>query len=84
MNNRKRVRGRDQPTSTGHGLLLFVVLVPLLVYGQSLQYDYVQADDADLILKNRLFISQLGNIPNTFTRSYFEVDGDFCYLDMVY
>ena len=36
----------------------------------------VQADDADLILKNRLFISQLGNIPNTFTRSYFEVDGE--------
>ena len=52
------------------------MLVPLLVYGQSVQYDYVQADDADLILKNRLFISQLGNIPNTFTRSYFEVDGE--------
>ena len=51
-------------------------LIPLLVYGQSVQYDYVQADDADLILKNRLFISQLGNIPNTFTRSYFEVDGE--------
>ena len=76
VNNRKRVRGRDQPTSTGRGLLLFVVLVPLLVYGQSVQYDYVQADDADLILKNRLFISQLGNIPDTFTRSYFEVDGE--------
>ncbi|MGH9330769.1 MAG: hypothetical protein ACRD09_10015, partial [Vicinamibacterales bacterium] len=38
-------------------------------------FDYVQADDTDLIRGNISFLQNLRNIPDTFARSYFEVEG---------
>ena len=58
--------------------LFFVLaaLVPLLLYARTATFEFVQADDADLIAGNQAFLSSLGNAPRAFGRSYFEVDGE--------
>ncbi len=58
-------------------LLLIVSAVPLLLYARTIGFDFVHADDADLIAANQTFLSDLRNVPRAFTRSYFEVEGEF-------
>ena len=55
---------------------VFAALVPLLLYARTATFGFVQADDADLIAGNQAFLSNLGNAPRAFARSYFEVDGE--------
>jgi tetratricopeptide (TPR) repeat protein len=55
--------------------LAALVLVPLALYARVVTFDYVQADDTDLIRGNISFLQNLRNIPDTFARSYFEVEG---------
>jgi tetratricopeptide (TPR) repeat protein len=58
--------------------LFFVLtaLVPLLLYARTVTFDFVRADDVDLIAGNQAFLSDPTNLPGVFTRSYFEVEGD--------
>jgi protein O-mannosyl-transferase len=58
--------------------LAYVVVasVSLLLYARTATFDFVRADDEDLILGNRAFLTDVGNVPRAFTRSYFEVEGD--------
>lgn len=51
-------------------------IVPLLLYARVVTFDFVRADDLDLIAGNQTFLSDLSNLPRAFTRSYFEVEGD--------
>ncbi|MGH9349440.1 MAG: tetratricopeptide repeat protein [Vicinamibacterales bacterium] len=57
-------------------VFLFVAAVALLLYAPTATFDFVKADDEDLIAGNRAFLSDLRNVPRAFTRSYFEVDGE--------
>jgi hypothetical protein len=56
--------------------LLVTVLVPLLLYARTVSFDFVRADDLDLIAGNQPFLTDLSNLPRAFGRSYFEVEGD--------
>jgi hypothetical protein len=56
--------------------LLLAAIVPLLLYARTVTFDFVRADDLDLIAGNQAFLSDLSNVPRAFTRSYFEVEGD--------
>jgi hypothetical protein len=58
--------------------LFFVLaaLVPLLLHARTVTFDFVRADDLDLVAGNQAFLSDLSNAPRAFTRSYFEVEGD--------
>jgi protein O-mannosyl-transferase len=55
--------------------LAALVLVPLALYARVVTFDFVQADDTDLVRGNITFLQNLRNIPDTFARSYFEVEG---------
>ena len=55
---------------------VLAALVPLLLYARTVRFDFVRADDLDLIAANQPFLSDLSNLPRTFARSYFEVEGD--------
>lgn len=55
--------------------LLAAIAVPLALYARTASFDFVRADDEDLIAGNRAFLSDLRNVPRAFTRSYFEVEG---------
>ena len=56
--------------------LLILLIVPLLLYGRTVGFGFVKADDEDLIAGNRVFLSDLRHAPRAFTRSYFEVEGE--------
>ena len=43
---------------------------------RTIGFGFVQADDADLIVGNQAFLSDLRNVPRAFTRSYFEIAGE--------
>ena len=47
-----------------------------MLYARTANFDFVHADDADLIAGNQAFLSDPGNLPRAFTRSYFEVEGE--------
>ena len=55
---------------------LLAAVVPLLLYSRTVAFDFVRADDFDLIAGNQAFLADLSNVPRAFTRSYFEVEGD--------
>jgi protein O-mannosyl-transferase len=55
---------------------VLAAVVPLLLYARAVTFNFVRADDADLIAGNQAFLSDLRNLPRAFTRSYFEVEGD--------
>jgi protein O-mannosyl-transferase len=55
---------------------LVVATVAVSLYGRTIDFDFVRADDTDLIVGNQAFLSDLGNLPRAFTRSYFEVEGE--------
>jgi protein O-mannosyl-transferase len=57
-------------------LFLIAAAVPLLLYARTVTFDFVRADDLDLIVGNQVFLSDLRNVPRAFGRSYFEVEGD--------
>ena len=58
-------------------VLFFVAAaVPLLLYARTASFDFVRADDEDLIVGNQPFLSDLRNLPRAFERSYFEVEGE--------
>lgn len=50
-------------------IFLFIIIV--FVYGQTLKFDYTYFDDDVLILHNQDFISNYKNIPKFFTKSVF-------------
>ena len=79
----QRRRGRRRP-SVDRRLLLVLTLVPVLLYLRTSGFDFVRADDTDLIVRNQPFISNLGNIPAAFGRSYFEVEGELTDLKTYY
>jgi hypothetical protein len=56
-------------------LFAVVAAVVLLLYAHTAGFDFVRADDADLIGANQEFLSSVRNAPLAFTRSYFEVAG---------
>lgn len=55
--------------------LLLLVLIPWLLYAPAAAFDFVRADDTDLVVANQPFLRDLGNFPRAFSRSYFEVVG---------
>ena len=55
---------------------VLAAIVPLLLYARTVTFDFVRADDLDLIAGNQAFLADLSNIPRAFARSYFEVEGD--------
>jgi Tfp pilus assembly protein PilF len=55
--------------------LAAVLLVPLALYARTATFDFVQADDTDLIRGNAAFLQDLGNVTAAFGRSYFDVEG---------
>ena len=55
--------------------LAALALVPLALYARVVTFDYVQADDTDLIRGNISFLQNLRNVPDAFARSYFDVEG---------
>jgi tetratricopeptide (TPR) repeat protein len=55
--------------------LAALVLVPLVVYARVATFDFVQADDTDLIRGNISFLQDPRNVPAAFARSYFDVEG---------
>ena len=57
-------------------LFLLAAAVPLLLYARTVTFDFVRADDLDLIAGNQAFLSDVANVPRAFARSYFEVEGD--------
>lgn len=52
-----------------------LALAPLALYARVATFDFVQADDTDLIRGNISFLENLGNLPEAFERSYFDVAG---------
>jgi hypothetical protein len=52
-----------------------LALVPLVLYARTASFDYVQADDTDLIRGNISFLEDLRNADDAFGRSYFETAG---------
>ena len=52
-----------------------LVLVPLVLYVRTASFDYVQADDTDLIRGNISFLQDLRNADDAFGLSYFESAG---------
>jgi protein O-mannosyl-transferase len=55
--------------------LAALALVPLALYARVATFEFVQADDTDLIRGNIGFLQNLGNVPAAFARSYFDVEG---------
>jgi protein O-mannosyl-transferase len=55
--------------------LAALALVPLALYARVATFEFVQADDTDLIRGNIGFLQDLGNIPAAFARGYFDVEG---------
>ncbi len=55
--------------------LAALALVPLALYARVVTFDYVQADDTDLIRGNISFLQDPRNIPDAFARGYFDVEG---------
>ncbi|MGH9312893.1 MAG: tetratricopeptide repeat protein [Vicinamibacterales bacterium] len=55
--------------------LAALALVPLALYARVTTFDFVQADDTDLIRGNMSFLQNLRNVPEAFQRSYFNVEG---------
>lgn len=51
-----------------------LILVPLALYARSLAFDFVRADDVDLIAGNQAFLADWANLPKTFRQSYFDVE----------
>lgn len=64
--------------------LATLVLVPLALYASSLTFDFVRADDVDLIVANQAFLADFGNLPRAFRQSYFEVEGQPTQLKTYY
>lgn len=64
--------------------LATLVLVPLALYASSLTFDFVRADDVDLIVGNQAFLSDARNLPRAFRQSYFEVEGQPTQLKTYY
>jgi len=56
--------------------LLLPALLPLLLYARTATFDFVRADDVDLIVGNQAFLADARNAPRAFLRSYFDVEGD--------
>lgn len=57
-------------------LLALAVVVPLALYARTSGFDYVWADDRDLIAGNQSFLGDLRNVPRAFGRSYFATEHD--------
>lgn len=57
------------------GPVAALILLPLAVYVRSLAFDFVRADDSDLIAGNQAFLTEWANLPRAFHRSYFDVAG---------
>ena len=63
---------------------LLLAAVPVLLYGRTVAFDFVHADDLDLIAGNQSFLQDLSRLPEAFTRSYFETEQDAGTLETYY
>lgn len=63
-----------------------IVLVGILalLYRPALEYDFVNADDSDLIAANQAFLRDWANLPQAFRQSYFETAGALSSLKSYY
>lgn len=55
-----------------------------MLYARTSTFDYVWADDLDLIAGNQAFLGELGNARQAFTRSYFETENDLTGVETYY
>ncbi len=74
--------GASQPSDSW--LKAILILIPLLLYIPNVGFDYVRADDVDLIVRNQTFLEDITNVPAAFNRSYFQVDGDLTDIKTYY
>lgn len=51
---------------------IVLAAISLALYGPSVRFGFVHADDIDLIAGNAAFLGEPANLPRVFTRSYFE------------
>jgi tetratricopeptide (TPR) repeat protein len=66
-------RGRSRRTAWKNRRAAVVLMaVTLALYGRSLGFGFVHADDVDLIAGNAAFLGDPANLPQVFTRSYFQ------------
>jgi tetratricopeptide (TPR) repeat protein len=63
---------------------VLVLLLPLLLYARTIGFDYVAADDVNLIAGNQAFLRDLGNVPRAFERSYFETEREMTTVKTYY
>jgi hypothetical protein len=71
MRERRRPSPKAAAVAPRHVAL--ALLLPLLLYARSTEFDYVRADDLDLIAGNQAFLRDLRNVPRAFERSYFDI-----------
>jgi tetratricopeptide (TPR) repeat protein len=70
------MKGSTKAAAVAPRHVALVLLLPLLLYARSIEFDYVRADDVDLIAGNQTFLRDLRNAPRAFERSYFETETD--------
>lgn len=71
---RGRRRFFDQWAAPGARHLVLAFLFPFLLYAPTIGFEYVHADDLDLIARNQNFLGDLTNAPRAFEQSYFETE----------
>lgn len=55
-----------------------------MLYARTNTFDYVWADDLDLIAGNQTFLGELGNVPQAFVQSYFQTVNDLTGVETYY
>ena len=58
-----------EPFYLRHWKVLFLIVI-LIVYGQTISFDFVHLDDTKIIVDNHDKISKLSNIPDAFVTQY--------------
>ena len=75
MKGRARRRAVTAPSRRAVPWKILLAAACLVVYGQTVGFGFVRADDTDLILANQAFLADLANAPRAFSQHYFAVEG---------
>ena len=70
----KKIKKDDFLLSLIKRYYIIIPLITILVYFQTIFFDFVKCDDYDLIKSNYGFIDELSDIPDTFTKGYMDSD----------
>ncbi len=54
--------------------IIILILLPILIYFNSLSNDYVYCDDSDIILRDSSRLASISNIPSEFEKGYMTTD----------